>query len=436
MIEQHDDLERGNSASAQSMSLDIEESKDRDENLTIPNISDISSTPGVDSVIGAADIIPRTNIISQLWNRHVNLSVNEPIRNNLMRMMFFIVVLMGTAIQVPLSYLGITINEGRNDRDDRDDNNESSNIKDETKKPESLKICKGVVGTSLGRIGYILCDGRSNLGYEIEDIKTPIVCIHACRRSSDEFHELLPHLASSNRKVIAIDLFGHGMSETLPSTFFNKNNQILINQVADAACLEVALSIGGMERFIIVANGPSCSVAISIASRYPRRVMGLGLINICSSFTSQNSTFQLKDDGSHFLELHSRVQCLDPDIRLRLVQSEIQYIINERKQQRSTGGGNANNMSSSSSSLESLMGLNNMQEMAKKVDCPTLCIQGDLAIESLSSISVDGSMEIVKRFVNNETAFLTGDHSTIYMISQAPKEVAELCSTFLNRNSI
>ena len=56
-------------------------------------------------------------------------------------------------------------------------------------------IERGVVKTALGSIFYLMSDGRMSIE---DNSKPPILCFHMSPRSSDEFKEVLPLLASSD----------------------------------------------------------------------------------------------------------------------------------------------------------------------------------------------------------------------------------------------
>jgi len=82
-----------------------------------------------------------------------------------------------------------------------------------------------------------MSDGRMSIE---GNNKPPILCFHMSPRSSDEFREVLPLLASPNenddgRVVIAFDLPGYGSSD-------NPTRSCTVDDVADA-CLQAADSI-------------------------------------------------------------------------------------------------------------------------------------------------------------------------------------------------
>jgi hypothetical protein len=121
---------------------------------------------------------------------------------------------------------------------------------------------------------------------------------------------------------------------------------------------------------------------------------------------------------------------LDPDLKLRVVQSELDFWVNERRRQK--GG-------CDEKSLEALIAECNMMEMAKQVKCPTICIKGEMATKHLDGKGLDASEQfasIDKSFAHHELAELSGENSTLNMINQAPNEFAEVCLDYFKRNSI
>eukprot|EP00980_Cylindrotheca_fusiformis_P021280 scaffold8194_cov118-Cylindrotheca_fusiformis.AAC.11 len=421
------------------------------ENGDTPDIPTASTTEATTSASsdgqGDSSFATVRNLQQIIWNgqaRNVASDNNGKfILQTLMRVIVLMAIVLNSMIRVPLSY----INGSTEGDDEMTGQNESGLDANKKKSVPAPPINKGIVATSLGRVGYLVCDGRFSNG-KTTDIShpLPLVCIHACRRSSDEYLEVLELVANYNeyqRKVVAIDLFSHGMSQTVlhqPQSF---NTTSILNNIADAVCLEVALSLGGMEKFVIIAHGAPAALAMAVASRYPFRVMGLVIANMCTSFETKSISdasqqMELKDDGSHLLELHNKVRTvLDPDLKLRIVKSELDFLVNERFRLRQT------TLSSfeSTTSIESLIAGCNMMEMSNKVKCPTLCIRGALAMKYLDENGLKGTEQfesIVQSFPIKqcEVEELSGEGSSLYMINQAPTEFFRICMDFFQRHSI
>lgn len=84
---------------------------------------------------------------------------------------------------------------------------------------------------------------------------------------------------------------------------------------------------------------------LSLASRYPNRVKACIFANLyffpqkLDSKGAPNTdgqaiadSFKLEDDGSHLLSIHNkRSGWLDPELNLRVVQTELTYLVNRRQ---------------------------------------------------------------------------------------------------------
>ena len=143
-----------------------------------------------------------------------------------------------------------------------------------------------MVQTTLGAIGYLICDGTKLSPTSAPSLSgptlNPILCFHGSPRSSDEYLEVLPLLAESGRKVIAIDTPGYGISE-------NPNKSCTMDDVADAM-LEVAETLG-VGRFITLGSLMGNFQSISLASRHPNRVDAL----VRATMTSERDVRALSD---------------------------------------------------------------------------------------------------------------------------------------------
>jgi pimeloyl-ACP methyl ester carboxylesterase len=292
-----------------------------------------------------------------------------------------------------------------------------------------LSVSKGMVKTALGAIGYVISEsGKPAL--------TPILCFHASPRCSDEFLEILPLLAATGRRVVALDVPGYGMSENPPRS-------CSIDDIADAF-LEVADSLG-IEKFATIGNLMGNFPAVSLASRYPDRVAACIHANLYyyppSSVKEKARThdgtskgdgtpipesFELKDDGSHLVELHNKRKWLNPELNFRVVQGEITYLVNRRARY------------AKGISIEDLSEYD-FEPPAKKTACPTLCIGGESALGFFDAIGFGGTQQFeagCRLFSNCEVASLSGPKSTINMINQAPEDFTALCTDFLEKNNL
>ena len=314
-------------------------------------------------------------------------------------------------------------------------------------------IERGMVKTALGSIFYLMSDGRMSN-------KPAILCFHMSPRSSDEFREVLPLLASSGendidegRVVIAFDLPGYGSSD-------NPKQSCTVDDVADA-CLQAADSIMGCgnddksssTKYIVLGSLMGDYHCLSLASRYPERIESGILINPwynpeakgMEDSTNDDGTpipdsFVLKDDGSHLIELHSkRSSWLDNDLNLRVVQSELTYLM-KRRQRYLKGinieGGNDYNFKGAAQTI-----VNRRDKAGQVASQHFLCILGEECMTMFDKFGLEGTKRsndactLLKGsdkgdgFVRIES--LKGDKSTLNIVNQMPDEVAALCNQFL-----
>lgn len=243
-----------------------------------------------------------------------------------------------------------------------------------------------MIQTALGSIFYLVNDGRSLEGNDTTSNvnaveKSPILCFHMSPRSSDEYLEVLPLLASGSsligdndgngatinepddiggRVVIAFDIPGYGASENPPHSCTIDEISDAFLMAADSIMSETTVSGGGDEHesgstsnrnYITVGSLLGNYFCVSLASRYPERIKAGILTNLwynpaasdpsssdfggtdpaAATTTVIEDSFALKDDGSHLAELHSkRSGWLDPELNFRVVASEISYLANRR----------------------------------------------------------------------------------------------------------
>lgn len=97
----------------------------------------------------------------------------------------------------------------------------------------------------------------------------PVVFLHSFAGSGEHWSEQMSHLRPS-RRVVAIDLRGHGGSEAPASG----------NYAADSLAADVAAAVDalGLEHFVLVGHSMGGSAAIAYAGAHPDRVAGLVLV--------------------------------------------------------------------------------------------------------------------------------------------------------------
>jgi len=344
---------------------------------------------------------------------------------------------------------------------------------------------RGMVQTAMGSIFYLLNDGRNTTTSNSTIAgKTPILCFHMSPRSSDEYLEVLPLLASGTsssddddssvgRVVIAFDMPGYGASENPPRS-------CTIDEISDA-CLMAADSIlsemtadgnvkereycSGIGSYVTVGSLLGNYFCVSLASRYPERIKAGVLTNPwynpAASDPSSSSldandladsaviedSFALKDDGSHLAELHSkRSRWLDPELNFRVVSSEISYLANRRIRYPkgiSIQGGKDYDFEAPLKKISKLRG-----ESSADACCNFLCITGESCAGMFDKIGLDGTKRFDEAYKlllgtsEDDTSSgsstvvrverLVGDKSTLNVVNQMPDEFAALCNSFLS----
>lgn len=332
---------------------------------------------------------------------------------------------------------------------------------------------RGMIQTALGSIFYLMNDGRTLSGNNTTSIiheKPPILCFHMSPRSSDEFLEVLPLLASGDeddkdgRVVIAFDMPGYGASENPPRscTIDEISDAFLV--AADSILSETTVnseSENDSQSYVTIGSLMGNYFCVSLASRYPERIKAGILTNpwfnpdaLDPSASSSDATdfadsstnaiedsFLLKDDGSHLVDLHNkRSRWLDPELNFRVVASEISYLANRRKRYSngiSIQGGKEYDFETPMQKIAEMRGEN-------KADF--LCIIGESCASMFDQFGLDGT----KRFdeacklllgetdddsIGSNTVRverLVGEKSTLNVVNQMPEEFAAKCNRFLS----
>ncbi len=373
--------------------------------LTAESISSVNVSASTDH-----NVINRMTTLEYFWRRHVRSRTNNARVHEMLDRILLVFLFLANLVEQPLMYvLG---------------NTQQTN-KHKQSKSLQTPVTRGSVKTGLGVIAYRISQGRNPK-------KNPILCFHADSRSSDEYVELLPLLADTGRRVVALDMPGYGWSD-------NPQKSCSIDDIADAF-LKVADSML-IEQFVCVGSSMGTLISTSLASRYPNRVRGCVHVNLlynpaiingrpnnsinCDVPTGPGNLIY-KDDGSHLLDLHIKRKFLDPDLNLRCIQSDLTHIVNLRA--RILDG----------VTMEDATQFD-LESAARKMRCPTLCVGGESALASLDARGLFGTQRFdtaCRMLPHCEVKTLTGPRSTIYMINQAPKELTSLCAGFLEKYNL
>jgi len=189
---------------------------------------------------------------------------------------------------------------------------------------------------------------------------------------------------------------------------------------------------------------------LSLASRYPERIKASVLVNPWYSpeangmdGTNDDGTpipdsFVLKDDGS-LVDLHTkRSSWLSPDLNLRVVQSELTYLMNRR--QRYLKGINIEGFDYNFKGAAQTI-VNRRDKAGQASNQQLLCILGEECMTMFDKFGLEGtkrSSDACTLLKGNDEGdgsvrieSLKGDKSNLNIVNQMPDEVAVLCNQFL-----
>ena len=257
-------------------------------------------------------------------------------------------------------------------------------------------------------------EGRQ-IHYRIAGEGDPILLLHMTPRSSDEFRELMPFLAQ-NRCAIAMDLMGLGDSDPPPHIY----------SVADYAKTAIALwDELGIQKSSILGNLTGSYIAGEIAAAYSERVEKLILCNVFGFdkegkeqiLKRYSEGFSIEDDGSHLLKRWlARINYVGTG------QLNHRCVIDDLKCFGSpvyTGLAVANYCLT-------------VKERFQSIQCPTLILSGEKALEPLENsglTSSDSQLCLPEIIPQSQSLELLG--GTLWMMNQRPEEVSQIIINFL-----
>lgn len=99
----------------------------------------------------------------------------------------------------------------------------------------------------------------------------PVLFVHGWGASAFYFRKLLPAVMAAGRRVIAMDLRGHGGSD-------KPRDEALYTSAAMAHHLEAVIDTLGLARLAVVAHSLGGGVALDVARRNPDRLSSLTLL--------------------------------------------------------------------------------------------------------------------------------------------------------------
>ncbi|MEM9807890.1 MAG: alpha/beta hydrolase [Cyanobacteria bacterium P01_D01_bin.56] len=246
-----------------------------------------------------------------------------------------------------------------------------------------------------------------------------VLLLHMSPRSSDEFLELMPLLATEYQ-VIAMDMMGFGDSDTPPKSY------TMADYAGDAIALLNSLNI---QTASILGHTFGAFVAGEIAAAYPDRVNKLILCNILGLDTAATAKvnkkyatgFLLKDDGSHLIDRWAaRLQYIgSPALNHRWVLDDLKAF-----------GRTAYAARAATEYWPTAA------QRFQHIACPTLLLWG---LQEVNEFERQGLAQAKNRFwvtqaiANHQVIEL--DHGTICMMNQIPTEISQLVTTFLTKSN-
>lgn len=269
------------------------------------------------------------------------------------------------------------------------------------------RIKRAFLDTGHGQLLYRTA-GRAESG-------EALLLLHMSPRSSDEFLELMPLLAT-NRQVIAMDMMGFGDSDTPPDAY------AMADYAADAIALLDALNLPTVS---ILGHTFGAFVAGEIAAAYPKRVNHLILCNILGLDTTATANvnkkyatgFVLQADGSHLLERwNARLEYIgSPGLNHRWVLDDLKAF-----------GRTAYAARAATTYWP------NSAARFQQINSATLLLWG---LDEVNQFERQGLAKAENRFwvtqaiANHQVIEL--DHGTICMMNQIPHEIAQIVEQFL-----
>jgi pimeloyl-ACP methyl ester carboxylesterase len=342
-----------------------------------------------------------------------------------------------------------------------------SSTSTEAKTSYTACLKRGMIDTFLGSIAYHIIEANPSSKNNYTQHET-IVCLHSSPRSSDEFLDIMPYIALANsngnktRTVIALDCPGYGHSENplrsctleeIGTAYLHVLYKLKLIDSIDVEEYKLQQNNNSMsrtkhKRIILFGSLMGNFISLSIASRCPTLVSACVLINLYYFpkketyampkiySTSENNTkenpteekekmipdpWELKEDGSMLAELFTKRPWAGNELNLRIVHSEISYLMNRRHRYQK------------GITIEDLPDVD-LEPPARKTVCPVLCVKGKLSLEFLDMIGLHGTQQFDKAvsFLGDcEVRELAGEGSNINLVNQMPDELAMLINDFL-----
>lgn len=243
----------------------------------------------------------------------------------------------------------------------------------------------------------------------------PLLLLHMTPRSSDEFRELIPILAS-DRLVIAMDLLGLGDSDKPPRTYSVADYSKTVIALLDKLNIKKASILGSLTGGYIAGE---------VAAAYPERVEKLILCNVYEFNERERDILlkmhsqggQVKEDGSHLMERwSSRVRYIgEGELNHRCVLDDLKAFNSPVY----PGIAAANYVLSA-------------KERFRLIKCPTLILLGEKVLELLVEVGLtraDNQLWFSEVISVSQRVELEGGN--LWMINQLSEAVSKAVVDFL-----
>jgi pimeloyl-ACP methyl ester carboxylesterase len=288
---------------------------------------------------------------------------------------------------------------------------------------------RALVQTPLGLIHYTATGGDDG-----DNGGVPIMAFHMSPRSADEFKEV-QELSSShnNRLFVAIDEPGFGQSD-IP------NNSCTIDEIAD--CYLYVMDHLGIDKCVAVGSLKGCYLALSLASRFPERVVGVVLTNLyyypetvrqqlllnddeekSQSTIKRDDPWKLEEDGSHISKIWEKRKSWGLEIKTRASFDEFTYHLKRRQMY-------FKNIYVQDDKLFDL------KRTSQNIVCPLLCIQGEEATQFFDKIGYDMSGQFSKALLNFEktTPLVEVIPGHLCVVNESAEEWHSVVTNFIESN--
>lgn len=249
--------------------------------------------------------------------------------------------------------------------------------------PPAVTFQRGLVPTKLGLIHY------TAVGDAESTTLLPIVGFHMSPRSVDEYKEIMT-LCDDQRLFLAMDEFGYGNSDSPAQS-------CTLDEIADCFYHVLVKEFPQIQQWIVSGSLMGCYMALSLASRYPRKFAGVVCSNLYyyleeareKAIAAQARVMstptgtpipdprKISADGSHLTDIwNARSSWLTPALNTRVTLDNLVYLV--KRKDRFARGIHIQDG-----------GAFPLPETCANVSCPVLCLNGAAAVSFFDAIGMD-----------------------------------------------